>query len=755
MRAWGALAAIAALAGGVAAEDEAVTTWEPVGLGGGGAMYAPASSPHDPKLLFVSCDMGGFYRSTDGGASWRMLDFRQTRGSTTCKPVFHPQAPDTVYFKGQISKDRGLTWAPIGEKPPFRDVNLMVLDADGGKTMLLGASQGLFVSTNGGVTWARVFSVEGYVVGAWVDSACVFAATDRGVYRSDDGGKTFSAKNVGLPAKDLRCFAAGRSAAGGKLLLYATLPGLKADDGYRGGVYRSDDLGEFWAPVPGEGLNKGLRKIDEYGEREIAQYTLLGVAANAAETVYVTCRGTGYHPPNHSTVYRSDDAGKTWRFVFNRDQRFRELNVENGWIPFSLTWIWGGFHTINGFAINSAHPDVALWTDTGELLQTTDGGKTWQACYTKRVPGQAKPEPEPGKTPGLWESAGLEVTSTWNYRIDPFDSRHHVICYTDVCIAHSRDGGKSWTNSSKQAGAPWSNTTYDLIFDPAKRDKLWAAMSNVHDIPHWTYIHDEARGKGGVAVSQDGGKSWTKSNAGLPEAPVPALALDPKSPPESRTLYAAVYDHGIYKSTDGGATWLGCSNGIDLKRNPHTWLVRLHEDGTLFCGVTARRVGGRESREFPEPGAVYRSSDGGANWEEITRSQPLYWPNEFAVDPRDSKVLYLAAATVPKRNEGGLYKTVDGGASWARLLKDEDFAGKGGPSYVQGMFVTLDPKDPERVYLGTDSHGLWVSHDAGKSWKQVEGLPFGNIHRVTFDPADHETVYVTTFGGGVWKGKMP
>jgi len=71
------------------------------------------------------------------------------------------------------------------------------------------------------------------------------------------------------------------------------------------------------------------------------------------------------------------------------------------------------------------------------------------------------------------------------------------------------------------------------------------------------------------------------------------------------------------------------------------------------------------------------------------------------------------------------------------------------------MFVTMDPKDPESVYLGTDEQGLWVTHDAGKTWKQVEGLPFGNVHRVTFDPGDHDVVYVSTFGGGVWKGPRP
>ena len=54
-------------------------------------MYAPAISPHDPNLLFVACDMGGVYRSADGGATWTMLDKRQLRDAACCPVVFHPR----------------------------------------------------------------------------------------------------------------------------------------------------------------------------------------------------------------------------------------------------------------------------------------------------------------------------------------------------------------------------------------------------------------------------------------------------------------------------------------------------------------------------------------------------------------------------------------------------------------------------------------------------------------------------------------
>ncbi|MBN1808882.1 MAG: hypothetical protein JW909_07410 [Planctomycetes bacterium] len=744
--------------------------WESIGLGGGGAMYAPVSSPKDRELMFVSCDMGGFYRSTDGGRSWRMVDFRQTHGSTACKPAFHPGHASVIYFKNLVSRDAGVTWEPVSPDAPFSPDSVVeiALDHRSGDLILVGTTDGLYVSSDAGKSWRKSEGVSGTVVGLYVDplsfegGSRVFCATGSGVFRSDDGGVSFQNKTGGIPGPEIRDLAGGRSDRSG-LVLYCTVPGRNVNGGYQGGVYRSDDAAETWSPVPGQGLNRGLKKIDPYGDGDIAQYHLLGVSWNDPELVYVTCLGTGYWPPDHSTVYRSEDGGRSWSFVYNRDFRFDKyatvaegrLNVDNGWIPYALTWIWGGFHTGNGFHVNPRFPDVLMWTDGGTLDISHDGGKSWTGAYTKYAEGQDKPAPAPAKDPGFWQSVGLEVTSTWNYAIDPFDHDHHFICYTDVGIAYSLDRGRTWYNNSRKSGAAWTNTTYALVFDPDRKDLVWAAMSSVHDIPHWTYTHDQAKGAGGVSVSDDGGITWKKSSTGLPSAPAASLVLDPTSPAGRRTLYVALYDHGVYKSTDNGATWQPSSNGIDLKRNSHSWLVKRHPDGTLFCGVTARRVGGRRSHDFPEPGALYRSADEGTSWEDITVSCPLHWPNGFAVHPSDSNIIYLSAGTIPRGREGGIYKTVDGGKSWTRLLRDEDFEGRGGPGYVQGMFVTMDPEDSETVYLGTDSQGLWVTHDAGTTWKQVEGLPFGNCHRVEFDPDNHDIVYVTTFGGGVWKGPRP
>ncbi len=119
-----ALASLLVAQANAAGETTLNVTWEPVGIGGGGGVFTPSISPHDPKLMFVSCDMGGWYRSTDGGETWRMCDGRQVR-KVNFNAVFHPTDPNVIYVgtRGGLkrSSDRGLTWEHVaGEYNPAK-----------------------------------------------------------------------------------------------------------------------------------------------------------------------------------------------------------------------------------------------------------------------------------------------------------------------------------------------------------------------------------------------------------------------------------------------------------------------------------------------------------------------------------------------------------------------------------------------------------------------------------------------------------
>jgi photosystem II stability/assembly factor-like uncharacterized protein len=213
-----------------------------------------------------------------------------------------------------------------------------------------------------------------------------------------------------------------------------------------------------------------------------------------------------------------------------------------------------------------------------------------------------------------------------------------------------------------------------------------------------------------------------------------------------------MYEGGIYKSVDGGENWVKKSSGLGNKGNLHAVMVKVHpKTHDVYCSITAERRG----TEFPVPGGLWKSSDGGEHWTDITAGFKLRSATGFALDERNPNVIYLAAATAPQFPQGGLYKSTDGGVQWQHIVDDAALAATGGPGYSQCMFVTLRPGHPDDVFLSTVSHGLWISKDAGRHFKRMEALPFRAVAQVSFDPRDPERMYVATHGGGVWRGRIP
>ena len=735
--------------------------FEPVGLGGGGGLFSPAASPHDPNLMFVACDMGGLYRSTDGGRSWLMLDKRQMRSCTSMSVVFHPTDPGLVYGWGcgslRVSRDRGLTWTNLARSAPWHagPLQRLAIDRQDPLFMVAGGDGAAYSSRDGGDTWSEVPGVTGSVVGAYIlpDGPVAFIGTDRGVFRSEDHGASWKTCNTGLPVAAVRGLCGGCDTRTGASILYCTVPSSDQNGQYVGGVFRSEDRGASWQSAMNASINTGIRKEDPYGVDDVAQYQFIAMDETRPSTVWVTTRGTGYHPPKHWTVYRSDDAGANWRYTFTGDPHFEKHNVDVGWVTTEFSWGWGG--PAVGFNVCDGNPDVAIYTNAGELFITTDGGQAWHNGFCHPAPIDAggtndglERAPRPGSA---WLSTGLNVTSCWEVVFDPFVPNNVYIGYTDIGFAHSEDRGKSWTYSAR--GSPWGNTFYRVVCDPVNKGVLYAACSNQHDIPTWTSV-DRPRSPGGVCISHDDGKTWERRSTGLPALPCTSIALDPKSPPESRTLYAAMFGDGIYKSTDGGGSWTPRSQGLGSSANRHVYSVRLHPDGTLFCSITGQRTGST----FSLPSGLWRSGNGGASWESISDNLQLRWAGDFDFDPADSKIIYLAASTAPGYDQGGIYKTTDGGATWREMLGDRLDPSRRLPqdllSYSHCFFVKVDEQRPQRVYMGPISHGLFISEDAGETWKEALGIPFGACTRVTIDPQDRSTIWVATFGGGVWKGKL-
>jgi photosystem II stability/assembly factor-like uncharacterized protein len=367
-------------------------------------------------------------------------------------------------------------------------------------------------------------------------------------------------------------------------------------------------------------------------------------------------------------------------------------------------------------------------------MRTTDGGASWGAVYSRK-------SGENG-----WVTTGLDVTNAYGYHFDPFDEKRQFISTTDIGLFRSEDGGKSWISSTKGVPKDWMNTTYWIEFDPAVKGRVWSVNSWTHDLPRpkmWRK-NGIANYRGGVCRSEDGGKTWTRSNEGMAETAATHILLDPSSPAEARVLYVAAFGQGVYKSTDGGKSWKLKNAGITQKE-PFAWRIVRDSKGTLYVLMARRSEDGSIGSEGD--GAIYKSSDAAENWTRVIMPEGSNAPNGLAIDPASPARLYLAAWARDKGEHGeggGIFLSENAGKSWRRVL-DRD-------RHVYD--VTIDPRNPNVLYASGFESSAWESSNRGEQWRRIPGFNFKWGHRVIPDPADAQKVYITTFGGGVWHGSV-
>jgi photosystem II stability/assembly factor-like uncharacterized protein len=261
------------------------------------------------------------------------------------------------------------------------------------------------------------------------------------------------------------------------------------------------------------------------------------------------------------------------------------------------------------------------------------------------------------------------------------------------------------------------------------------------------YLPNYHRGQGGVAKSEDGCDTWRLTNKGLPvNAVTTHIVMDPSSPAGKRTLYATVYEKGVYKSTDDGENWFMASEGITENMNVWQMVFCPKNDknpSDILYMITAR---GQQRRAFV-PGALYVSTNGAENWKRLNLPEGVNAPNALAADPRDPKRLYLACWPYMAEGRevcGGVYRSDDGGQSWRCIFNPE--------AHVFG--IEIDHFDADTIYINTFDHAAYFSKDAGASFKRMKGYNFHWGHRVHADPRNEGYVFLTTFGSSVWHGKV-
>ncbi|MBE0703079.1 MAG: hypothetical protein IH582_07905, partial [Afipia sp.] len=218
-------------------------SWEPVGLSGGGGMFTPAISPANPALMMINCDMSAAYLSEDGGRHWRMVHHAQLRSDTRCRPAFHPTQPDVLYASSggrlRVSQDRGHSFTALGD---LRDalIGEIAISADDADFMLVGTSRDRCArSHDAGRTWRDCDGPVGRLIAFHIDRTrqgrTCFAATARGIWRSDDAGESWIEQTRGLPWREIQAFAGGSDPATGVVVLYCAIRSKEANGTFQGG----------------------------------------------------------------------------------------------------------------------------------------------------------------------------------------------------------------------------------------------------------------------------------------------------------------------------------------------------------------------------------------------------------------------------------------------------------------------------------------------------------------------------------------
>jgi photosystem II stability/assembly factor-like uncharacterized protein len=368
---------------------------------------------------------------------------------------------------------------------------------------------------------------------------------------------------------------------------------------------------------------------------------------------------------------------------------------------------------------------VYIGSASGGVWKSVNGGSTFKPVFDKQAVqsiGAITIDPKNPKV--IWVGTG----ESWT---------RNSVSVGDG-IYKSVDGGDNWTN----LGLKNSERIAKILVDPTSTDTVYVCS------PGKLWSDSDERG---VYRTTDGGKTWTQVLKGANASTgCSMISMDRQNP---KTIYAGMWDFrrkgwtfrsggdgpsapsgsGLFKSTNGGATWneLDENSAKGLPAKPWGRIAVAaapSKPSVVYAFIEA---------EAPKNG-LYRSDDSGQTWTALDRSANMIWrPFYFAnliVDPKNENKVY--------KPDGPLIVSNDGGKSFSNIS---------GGAHGDFHDVWINPNNTDHVITGDDG-GVWYSYDSGNRWWKAENLPISQFYHVSVDMDTPYHVYGGLQDNSSWVG---